>query len=79
MINLIKERQMMDKVIESMRVKEEKLGKDKLENRLIAERIAELRRRILFINRELTEITIYADKISPCKELETTTKTSNTP
>ena len=76
MVDLIKERQMMDKIIESMRVKEEKLGRDKLQNRLIVERMAELRHRILFINRELTQITIYADKISPCEELETATKTS---
>ena len=61
MVDLTKEHQAMDKVIDSLRNKKEKLGEMSLEARMIGERITFLTNRMLFITQELTHITLHTN------------------
>ena len=76
MVDLTKERQAMDKVIDLLRNKEEKLNNSTMEARMIGERITFLTNKMLFITRELTHITLHANRINPVKETELQKQTS---
>jgi len=77
MVDLTEERQAMDKVIDSLRSKKEKLGESPLEARMIGEKIDHLANLMLFVTRELTHITLHAHRINPVKETELQKQTSN--
>ena len=70
MVDLTEERQAMDKVIYSLRIKKEKLDNSTTEARMIGGRISFLTNRMLFITQELTHITLHAHRINPVKETE---------
>ena len=62
MVDLTEERQAMDKVIDSLRIKKEKLDNSTMEARMVGERITFLTNRMLFITQELTHITLQANR-----------------
>jgi len=68
MVDLTKERQAMDKVIYSLRIKKEKLDNSTMEARIVGERITFLTNRMLFITQELTHITLHANRVKPVVE-----------
>jgi len=67
MVDLTEERQAMDKVIDSLRIKKEKLDNSTMEARMLGERITFLTNRMLFITQELTHITLHANRNKPVK------------
>jgi len=67
MVDLTEERQAMDKVIDSLRIKKEKLDNSTMEARIVGERITFLTNRMLFITQELTHITLHANRNKPVK------------
>ena len=67
MVDLTKERQAMDKVIDSLSSKKEKLSESSLEARMIGEKIDHLANLMLFVTRELTHITLQANRNKPVK------------
>ena len=67
MVDLTEERQAMDKVIYSLRIKKEKLYNSTMEARMVGERITFLTNRMLFITQELTHITLHANRNKPVK------------
>jgi len=67
MVDLTEERQAMDKVIDSLHIKKEKLDNSTMEARMVGERITFLTNRMLFITQELTHITLCANRNKPVK------------
>jgi len=70
MVDLTEERQAMDKVIDSLRIKKEKLDNSTTEARMIGGRISFLTNRMLFITQELTHVTLHANRINPKKKVK---------